>query len=127
MIEDKVVSMTGRGLEQFGFPALNREDDLNLDREMLRETCYNEQEMQEMIETREPNLTPDQRVALDKIMDLSFGKILLALSSPTQLEAMLAQEMPYIVPYSQVIKECLQESKCEKMAELIETTGLNMF
>ena len=61
--------------------------------------------------------------ALDKILDLSFGKILLALSSPTQLEAMLAQEMPYIVPYSQEIKECLQESKCEKMAELIETTG----
>ena len=65
--------------------------------------------------------------ALDKIMDLSYGKILLALSSPTQLEAMLAQEMPYIVPYSQEIKECLQESNCEKMVELIETTGLNTF
>ena len=41
----------------------------------------------------------------------------------SQLEAMLAQEMPYIVPYSQDIKECPQEAKCEKMAELIETTG----
>ena len=63
--------------------------------------------------------------ALDKILDLRFGKILLALSSPTQLEAMLAQDLPYIMPYSLEIKECLKHSKCEKMIELLETIGNN--
>ena len=61
--------------------------------------------------------------ALNKIMDLSFGKILLALSSPTQLESMLAQDMPFIEPYSKEIEECLQEYKCGKLVELIETLG----
>ena len=61
--------------------------------------------------------------ALDKVMDLKYGKILLALSSPTQLETMLAKELPYIAPYSQGIVDCLQESRCEKMVELIESIG----
>ena len=56
-------------------------------------------------------------------MGLRFGKILLALSSPTQLEAMVADEKPYILPFSQEIKECLQESNCGKLVELIEQAG----
>ena len=61
--------------------------------------------------------------ALNEIMDLRFGKVLLALSSPTQLEVMLAQDLPYIKPYSLEIKQCLKQSNCEQMIELIETIG----
>ena len=61
--------------------------------------------------------------ALNKIMDLRFGKILLAYSSPSKLEAMLAEDLPFIMPYSQVIKDCLYESKCAEMVGLIETIG----
>ena len=61
--------------------------------------------------------------ALNEIMDLRFGKVLLALSLPTQLEVMLAQDLPYIKPFSMEIKQCLKQFNCEQMIELIETIG----
>ena len=60
--------MSGRPLEQFGFPPLNREEDFTLDREMLRETSYDEQELQGIIKEHEPKLTSDQRAAMEKVM-----------------------------------------------------------
>ena len=67
-IDEQVINMCGRPLEQFGFPPLNREEDFTLDRDMLRETSYDQQELQRVIEECQPKLTGSQAAALERIL-----------------------------------------------------------
>jgi hypothetical protein len=46
-------------------------------------------------------------LTLDKIFDFQFGKILLAISSPPEIEAMMAKNWPYFTHFSQDIYQCL--------------------
>ena len=57
------------------------------------------------------------------MMDLKFGKILLALSTPSQLETMLAKDLPYVTMYAEEIKLCSSQNNCTGIAALINTLG----
>ena len=65
---------------------------------------------------------------LDKIMEFKFGKILLALSSPPQLEAIRAKNWPYLSHYSKEINHCLSGDSCQGVSDIVQTLGkiLNM-
>ena len=60
---------------------------------------------------------------LNQMMDLKFGRILLALSTPMQLKTMLAQDLPYITEYAQEIERCTTENNCTGITALINTIG----
>ena len=60
---------------------------------------------------------------LDRMMDLKFGKVLLALSTHSQLENMLAQDLPYVTKYAEEIRLCSYEKKCAGITALINTIG----
>ena len=57
---------------------------------------------------------------LDTIFNLHYGKILLATSSPSQLEAMLAKDRPYFSNYSQEIEQCLGGVSCQGVNDLMQ-------
>ena len=60
---------------------------------------------------------------LDRIMDLKFGRILLALSTHSQLETMLAKDLPYATQYAEEIHHCISEYNCTGITSLISTIG----
>ena len=61
--------------------------------------------------------------ALDNIFNLQFGKILLATASLSQLEDMMAKDLPYFAKYSHEIDQCIKNASCQKVVNLIQTLG----
>ena len=59
---------------------------------------------------------------LDDIFNLQYGKILLATSSPSQLDAMIAKDWPYFSHYSQEINECLGGGSCQGITDIMQQT-----
>ena len=62
-------------------------------------------------------------LALDKIFDFHLGKILLAVSSLTELKSMMAKDWPYFSHYSQEIDMCLNGASCQGIMDLVKTLG----
>ena len=68
-LEDKVLQMVGKTLQQVGLPSPVRNQVSNLSREVLRETSYNIPDLAHYVQLNEPKLVPDQRVAYARIVD----------------------------------------------------------
>ena len=62
-------------------------------------------------------------LALDKIFHFQLGKILLAISSQSEIAAMTAKEWPYLTHYSQEIEQCLKEDSCQGVSDAVHTLG----
>ena len=62
-------------------------------------------------------------LALDKIFDFQLGKILLAISSPPEIEAMMAKDWPFFTHFSQEIDQCLEEGSCRGVQDIVNTLG----
>uniref|UniRef100_UPI00358E4945 uncharacterized protein n=1 Tax=Myxine glutinosa TaxID=7769 RepID=UPI00358E4945 len=60
LIEDKLLSLGGHSLEVIGLPVTQRQQQNHLAREVLRETSYNAQELENYINENEPRLTVEQ-------------------------------------------------------------------
>ena len=63
-------------------------------------------------------------LALDKSLDLNFGKILLATSSPRQLEDLIAKDMPYF--NTSQVEDCLHGDSCQEVRNLVQSLGNNI-
>ena len=61
--------------------------------------------------------------ALNKILHLKYGKILLAMSSPLELESMIAKDWPYFIDYSKEIEKCLSSESCQGVRDLVHSLG----
>ena len=60
---------------------------------------------------------------LEKTFNLQLGKILLSVSSPLELKAMLMKKLPYITPFSNEIEACLTYKDCKSLQELVNSLG----
>ena len=60
---------------------------------------------------------------LEKSFNLELGRILLGVSSPAELQAMLMNKLPYITPFSNEIKRCFTETDCNDLKNLIKFKG----
>uniref|UniRef100_W5LVL5 ATP-dependent DNA helicase n=1 Tax=Lepisosteus oculatus TaxID=7918 RepID=W5LVL5_LEPOC len=67
-IEDKVLSLDGKELKQFGLPQ-PRTEKIGISQEMLRETSYSKEELKESVASNETMLTSDQANVYRKILD----------------------------------------------------------
>ena len=70
LIEDKVLEMAGKDLEQLSLPTPDRNLCDRLSREMLRETSYDMDQLDAHVSANEPLLVKDQRAAYNVILDL---------------------------------------------------------
>ena len=62
-------------------------------------------------------------LALDQIFSFHLGEILLATASPSELQAMIAKDLPYFTHYSHEIDECLSGASCQGIMNLVQTLG----
>ncbi|CAF1454121.1 unnamed protein product [Rotaria sp. Silwood1] len=69
ILEDKALAMAGKDLKQLGLPTPLRTLGDRLTREILRETSYDLNDLNEYISTNEPLLLPDQKAAYNTILD----------------------------------------------------------
>ena len=69
-LEDKVRWMAGNDLKQLGLPTPERNRGDRLSREMLRETSYDVDQLNQHVSANEPLLVKDQRAAYKAILDL---------------------------------------------------------
>ena len=60
---------------------------------------------------------------LDRILDLQYGKILLATATPYQLEDMIAKDWPFFGNYTEEVKECLHGDSCQVVQHLVQALG----
>ena len=75
LLEDKIESLIGKTLEVFGLPSPKRDQVEMLPMEMLRETSYDSDKMQDYVAANEPKLTPDQRIVYEALLQIvSRGK-----------------------------------------------------
>jgi hypothetical protein len=73
-LEDKVLSLGGSQLQQYGLPQTERSEGNPLPTELLRETAYDVNELQNYVTENEPKLLPDQKEAYDTIINAVFEK-----------------------------------------------------
>ena len=62
-------------------------------------------------------------LALDRIFDLQFGKILLGILSQEQLERMISKGRPYFYKFESEIDNCLNGVTCKELWEIIQNMG----
>ena len=62
-------------------------------------------------------------LALDKRLELNVGKIILASSSSSQLSAVMDQDLPYLEPFAKVTEECIKETNCQGVTDLVKSLG----
>ena len=77
-------------------------------------------------ETFHRNMLNEVYFSLDKIFNFKIGKIILATSSSSQLEAMMAKGWPFITPYSQEINQCLSGDSCHGVRNLVKSLGKHL-
>ena len=65
-------------------------------------------------------------LVLEKSLNLQYGKILLATSSPSQLEDLIAKDVPYFSVYTSQVKDCLHEDSCQGVENLVTSLGNNL-
>ena len=63
--------------------------------------------------------------AVENMFDLQLGKILIALSTPSQLTSVMDQDLPYLSKYEKPIKQCLNGGNCQEVRTLIGSIGKN--
>uniref|UniRef100_A0A0B7BQJ0 Uncharacterized protein n=1 Tax=Arion vulgaris TaxID=1028688 RepID=A0A0B7BQJ0_9EUPU len=61
IIEDKVIDMVGKTLQELGFPHPARNNINRLQREILKETAYNAGDLEHYVTINEPLLVHDQK------------------------------------------------------------------
>ena len=62
-------------------------------------------------------------LALDKIFWFQYGKILLALTSSSEIEHMISKDLPYLTNFTQDIKHCLSSADCQGVMEVVQSLG----
>ena len=63
--------------------------------------------------------------AVEKTFDLQLGKILIAISTPSQLTSVIDHDLPYLSTYEKPIKRCLTDGYCQEVRTLIGSLGKN--
>ena len=61
---------------------------------------------------------------LAKTLDLQYGNILLATSSKPQLQAVIDNDWPFFTNNTDLVKDCLSDSECESIQNIIRDQGL---
>ena len=61
--------------------------------------------------------------ALDKVFHFHLGKILLAISSKLEIEAMMNKEWPYFDTHSKEIDQCLNGDSCQGVTNILHALG----
>jgi ATP-dependent DNA helicase PIF1 len=74
LIEDKIINLGGADLKTFGLPTPHREDNSHLPNEVINERNYNLSELSQFIELNESKLLPEQKEALDIIVESVINK-----------------------------------------------------
>ena len=64
---------------------------------------------------------------LEKALDLQLGRIILALSSPKELNEMLAKKLPFTMPYSREIETCFNDNECSELSKAVNSHGKHVF
>ena len=62
-------------------------------------------------------------LALDKIFNFQLGKILLAVTSSSQVKNMMENDSPYISQYREEIEQCLHGDSCQRVTDFIRDLG----
>ena len=60
---------------------------------------------------------------LEKTFNLQFGKILISVSSPSELMTMLMKKLPYITQFSNEIEACFTNRDCKSLQKLVNSLG----
>uniref|UniRef100_A0A0L8GXW8 ATP-dependent DNA helicase n=2 Tax=Octopus bimaculoides TaxID=37653 RepID=A0A0L8GXW8_OCTBM len=68
-IGDTVFNMGGSALVVYGLPSTNRERPNTLSSDLLRETCYNVDELAQYIANNEPKLLPEQKFTYNSVIN----------------------------------------------------------
>ena len=68
LLEDNVLALDGKDLQSYGLDMPRRCQQLTLSKEFLRETSYDLEKLEQMVQLNEPRLTSDQRDVYGKIL-----------------------------------------------------------
>ena len=69
------------------------------------------------------NLAGEFYLDLQAFFNLELGKILLAVSSLSQIEDMFIQDLPFLLPHMEDIQQCLGGHDCNGVQHLIKSLG----
>ena len=61
--------------------------------------------------------------AVEEMFHLKLAKILLAISTPSQLMSIMDQDLPFLNTVEQTVKACVSEGKCQEVRNIIDSLG----
>ena len=56
-------------------------------------------------------------------LDLQYGKMLLATSTPAQMRAVIRNQWPFFTNYTEQVRNCLEESNCDTLQDVYQNLG----
>ena len=62
-------------------------------------------------------------LALDKIMQFQYGKILLASVSLSELQNMVNKDFPYFTNFAEDLDQCVYGTSCQGVQDLVQSLG----
>ena len=62
-------------------------------------------------------------LVIEKQFNMQYGKVLLALSTKSELQTMLDNQMPFLTSYAQPLRSCLNGTDCRPLQDVIQTLG----
>ena len=68
LMEDHLINLGGQNIEQYGLPKPNRNQEVHIAQEIMRELSYDIESLENHVEDNEPRLTTDQKLAYDLVM-----------------------------------------------------------
>ena len=63
--------------------------------------------------------------ALNKIFDFKLGAVLLATTTPAEINSMLSKDWPYFTQFSKEIDQCINAASCQGVKEIVQKLGNN--
>ena len=61
--------------------------------------------------------------SLNNRFQFNLGKILLAISSKSQLQDMMYRDWPYFEEFRHEVEQCLREERCQSVGNIIHDIG----
>ena len=60
---------------------------------------------------------------MSEMFELQYGNVLLATGTWSQLQTVIDNEWPFFANYTETVKTCLEDSKCDELQDIFEKLG----
>ena len=68
-------------------------------------------------------LAKELYMVVANMLDLQYGNVLIATGTRSQLQTVIDNDWPFFTNYTETVRNCLKDSKCDELQDIFEKLG----